>query len=64
MQQLQLQTELQRLPIEQPMWEAATSLVSFAHSVLTLFNGIAAIWPIVSWLADSSMSAGDASHTK
>ncbi|WIA31007.1 hypothetical protein OEZ86_001048 [Tetradesmus obliquus] len=46
MQQLQLQTELQRLPIEQPMREAATSLVSFAHSVLTLFNGIAAIWPI------------------
>jgi hypothetical protein len=49
MTQLQLAVELQRLTIEQPLSEAATSLVSFAHSVLTLFNGIVAVWPIVSW---------------
>jgi hypothetical protein len=48
MSQLQLEAELQRLSIEQPMQEAATSLVSFAHSVLTLFNGIIAVWPFVS----------------
>jgi hypothetical protein len=47
MHQLHLELELQRLTIEQPMREAATSLVSFAHSVLSLFNSIAAVWPYV-----------------
>jgi hypothetical protein len=49
MSQLQLDVELRQLSIEQPLRESATSLVTFAHSVLTLFNGIIAVWPIVSW---------------
>jgi hypothetical protein len=49
MRQLQLDVELQRLSLGQPLRESATSLVTFAHSVLTLFNGIIAVWPIVSW---------------